>query len=593
MTKLPLPVDFIERLKAANPIEEVMGSYVSLRRSGRDFVCLCPFHNEKTPSCYIHPDKEYFHCFGCNAGGDVITFTMKYNNLDYMEAVRFLAERGGVPMPEDTFFGGQRQDTRKRLYEMNRTAAKFFFEQLKSPEGKACLYYLMRVRRLSQETIKKYRMGFAPNSWSALKRYMMSEGYTEEELIQGSLISPSKDNSKKPFDFFVNRAMFPFYDLSGHIVGFGGRALSNDDKRKYLNSRETLVYNKDRYLFSMNFAKNACVKNRQILLCEGNLDVISLNQAGFENAVASCGTALTPQQVKIISNYADSVVICYDSDEAGQKATKRAIRLISETGLKTTVLHMEGAKDPDEYINKFGVDHFNHLIRESKDAVTYRLDECKSKVDMDSEEGKYEYLRESCKVLMELPSAAQRELYFARLEKETGLNRTSIESELDGLRRRTVRAESKREWNRIVTGTNERRDPINPEALHHKKQAKAEEGIIYYIYKNRDACEWISDKLPAESFVTEFNKRLYQSLITKIKADLDSSVSSFNDEFSPDEVGKLTEMIDKCEQLGIDEAVIEDYINVLLSFHQEKAPESDSDDDFMSMIDSLRKKKKH
>ena len=387
--------------------------------------------------------------------------------------------------------------------------------------------------------------------------------------------------------------MFPFFDLSGHIVGFGGRALSNDDKRKYLNSRETLVYNKDRYLFSMNFAKNACVKNRQILLCEGNLDVISLNQAGFENAVASCGTALTPQQVKIISNYADSVVICYDSDEAGQKATKRAIRLISETGLKTTVLHMEGAKDPDEYINKFGVDHFNHLIRESKDAVTYRLDECKSKVDMDSEEGKYEYLRESCKVLMELPSAAQRELYFARLEKETGLNRTSIESELDGLRRRTVRAESKREWNRIVTGTNERRDPINPEALHHKKQAKAEEGIIYYIYKNRDACEWISDKLPAESFVTEFNKRLYQSLITKIKADLDSSVSSFNDEFSPDEVGKLTEMIDKCEQLGIDEAVIEDYINVLLSFHQEKAPESDSDDDFMSMIDSLRKKKKH
>ena len=406
MSTLPLPIDFIERLKTANPIDEVMGSYVSLRRSGRDFVCLCPFHNEKTPSCYIHPDKEYFHCFGCGAGGDVITFTMKYNNLDYMEAVRLLAERGGLPMPEDTFFGGKGQDTRKRLYEMNKTAARFFFDQLRSPEGKECLYYLMKVRKLSQETIKKYGMGYAPNSWSALKRYMLSEGYTEEELIKGSLISPSKDSSKKPFDFFVNRAMFPFFDLSGHIVGFGGRALSNDDKRKYLNSRDTPVYNKERYLFSMNFAKNACVKSRQILLCEGNLDVISLNQAGFENAVASCGTALTPQQVKMISNYADSVVICYDSDEAGQKATKKAIKLISETGLKTSVLRMDGAKDPDEYINKFGVDHFNHLIRDSRDAVSYRLDECRSNVDMDTEAGKYEYLRESCKVLMELPSAA-------------------------------------------------------------------------------------------------------------------------------------------------------------------------------------------
>ena len=296
--------------------------------------------------------------------------------------------------------------------------------------------------------------------------------------------------------------------------------------------------------------------------------------------------------MKIISNYADSVVICYDSDEAGQKATKRAIKLISETGLKTTVLHMEGAKDPDEYINKFGVDHFNHLIRESKDAVTYRLDECRSKVDMDSEEGKYEYLRESCKVLMELPSPAQRELYFARLEKETGLNRTSIESELDGMKRRSVKAEDKREWNRIVTGTNERRDPINPEAMRHKKQAKSEEGIIYYIYKNRDACGWISERLSADSFVTEFNKRLYQSLITKINADLDSSVSSFNDEFSPDEVGKLTEMIDKYEKLGIDETVVNDYINVLLEYNKKKTPESDDDDDFMSAVISMRAKNK-
>ena len=304
---MPLPIDFIERLKAANPIAEVMSSYVTLKRTGRDYVCLCPFHNEKTPSCHIHPDKEYFHCFGCGAGGDVITFTMKYNNLDYWEAVKLLAERGGVPLPEDNGYDSKRTDTRKRFYEMNKTAARFFYHQLKTPQGKECLDYLINKRKLSIETIKKYGMGFAPNSWSALKSYMLSEGFTEEELEQGSLISRSQKNTRNTFDFFVNRAMFPFIDLAGHIVGFGGRALTPDDKRKYLNSKDTLVYSKNRFLFSMNFAKNAAVKDKTILLCEGNLDVISLNQAGFENAVASCGTALTPEQAKIISNYADIV----------------------------------------------------------------------------------------------------------------------------------------------------------------------------------------------------------------------------------------------------------------------------------------------
>lgn len=188
---MPLPIDFIERLKAANPIAEVMSSYVTLKRTGRDYVCLCPFHNEKTPSCHIHPDKEYFHCFGCGAGGDVITFTMKYNNLDYWEAVKLLAERGGVPLPEDNGYDSKRTDTRKRFYEMNKTAARFFYHQLKTPQGKECLDYLINKRKLSIETIKKYGMGFAPNSWSALKSYMLSEGFTEEELEQGSLISRS------------------------------------------------------------------------------------------------------------------------------------------------------------------------------------------------------------------------------------------------------------------------------------------------------------------------------------------------------------------------------------------------------------------
>lgn len=593
---MPLPIDFIERLKTANPIDEVMGSYVSLRRSGRDFVCLCPFHNEKTPSCYIHPDQEYFHCFGCGAGGDVITFTMKYNNLDYWEAVKLLAERGGIPLPQDNAFSDKGQDIRKRIYEMNKIAARFFYDKLRSPEGRECLAYLINKRRLKPETIKKYGMGFAPNSWSELKSHMLSEGFTEDELLKGSLITNSRNNSKNTFDFFVNRAMFPFFDLAGHIVGFGGRALSPDDKRKYLNSRDTAVYNKERYLFSMNFAKNACVKDKQILLCEGNLDVISLNQAGFENAVASCGTALTPQQVKIISNYADSVVICYDSDEAGQKATQKAIRLISETGLKTSVIKMNGAKDPDEYINKFGPDHFRHLIKGSEDAVLFRLDICKDGKDLDTEAGRYEYIKDACKVLAELSSPAQREVYVARIEKETEINRSVIKSELDSLMRRNSRADKKRDWNRTATFSNFKRDDINPEAHRHRKETACEEGLIYYIYKNKDKCADILKRLPPERFVTDFNRRLYKSLTDKIINDLDSSVSSFNDEFSPDEVGKLTAMLDHYAELEVSEQVAEDYIKALLEYNGGKSRADYSDDKnneaFFDDIKRLRDRKK-
>ena len=591
---MPLPPDFIERLKAANPIDEVMGSYVTLKRSGRDYVCLCPFHNEKTPSCYVHPDRDFFHCFGCGAGGDVITFTMKYNNLDYMEAVKLLAERGGVPMPQDSFFGEKKGsgEFKKRLYEMNRTAAKFFYSKLKTPEGRQCLDYLVNKRRLSFETIKKYGMGFAPNSWSELKSYMLSEGYTEDELLKGSLISSSKNNTKKTFDFFVNRAMFPFFDLTGHIVGFGGRALGEDDKRKYLNSRDTAVYNKEKYLFSMNFAKNACVKSKQILLCEGNLDVISLNQAGFENAVASCGTALTPQQVKMISNYAESVVICYDSDEAGQKATKKAIRLISETGMKTTVIRMDGAKDPDEYINKFGADRFRHLISGSKDAVSFRLDECKARFDLDTEAGRYEYIREACRVLSELSSRAQREVYIDRLAKETDISQNSINSELDSFIKRERRAYDKKQWRQTVMNTYQRRDLRDPRAAGHRKEVIAEEGIIYYLFQNPDRCENVRAALPPDWFVTDLNKRFYISLTERIENDGDTSLSSFNAEFSPDEMGRLTALLENARKLGIDEAVARDYVKVLKDNSTAGADDIGSDEEFLAAIEKMRQEKK-
>ena len=584
---MPLPIDFIERLKAANPIAEVMGSYVTLKRTGRDFVCLCPFHNEKTPSCHVHPDKEYFHCFGCGAGGDVITFTMKYNNLDYWEAVKLLAERGGVPLPEDSGYDSRRTDARKRFYEMNKTAARFFYHQLKTPQGKECLDYLMNKRKLTIDTIKKYGMGFAPNSWSALKSYMLSEGFTEEELEQGSLISRSQRNTKNTFDFFVNRAMFPFIDLAGHIVGFGGRALTADDKRKYLNSKDTMVYSKNRFLFSMNFAKNAAVKDKTILLCEGNLDVISLNQAGFQNAVASCGTALTPEQARLISNYADNVVICYDADGAGQTATARAIKILDETGLKTTIIKMNGAKDPDEYINKFGADHFRHLLKKSDGAIDFELEKCKEGVDMDTDVGRSEYMQKVCRVLLNIGSSVKQEIYINKIAAEQGVSKNSIKADMEKAISKERRQYSKRDWTRTITFA-DKRDTINPEANNHRRESAAEAGIIYYLYKNHDACEDILKRLPPDKFVTSFNRRVYESLTNKITDLQDCSVSSFNGEFSPEEVGKITEILENYSELGVDAKVAEDYINVLLSYKPKEKQEEMSDDDFFKALEQMR-----
>ena len=589
---MALPAEFVDRLKAANPIAEVMGSYVNLKRTGRDYVCLCPFHNEKTPSCHVHPDKEFFHCFGCGAGGDVITFTMKYNNLDYWEAVKLLADRGGLTLPEETFFrNNQGVDKRKRLYEINKTAARFFFDRLKSDEGKTCREYLVR-RGLKAQTVQKYGMGFAPNSWTSLKTYMLGEGFTEQELIDASLISRSQKNTKNTYDFFVNRAMFPFIDLRGNIVGFGGRALSNEDKRKYLNSKDTLVYQKNKFLFSMNFAKNAAVKDKKILLCEGNLDVISLNQAGFENAVASCGTALTPEQVKLISNYADEVIICYDSDEAGQKATRKAINLLSEAGLKTNVIKMADAKDPDEYINKFGEVKFRHLLDNADGAVNFELNRCREGLDLETDTGKVDYMKRVYRVLAQIKSPVERDVYISKIANEQGISKVAISQEINYMIFKARKQRQRQEDRELINHVSRRRDEINPEASTHYRESIAESGIIYYLYNNPDFCSEALEKLPVEKFVTSFNKRVYQALTERIKNNEDHSITSFNGEFSPDEVGKITSILEKYRNMGIDKSVVYEYIQLLQGYTEKPAQKNDmTDDEFLKFRNQLKAKK--
>ena len=563
---MPLPQDFIDRLKAANPIEEVMGSYITLKRTGRDYICLCPFHNEKTPSCHIHPDKEFFHCFGCGAGGDVITFVMKYHNIDYWEAVKMLAERGNIPLPETSGFAQHSSVDKKRFYEMNKDAAKFFYSQLKTDAGKACIDYLVRKRKLSFETIKKYGMGFAPNSWSALKTHMLSLGYTEQELIDASLISRSQKTGNT-FDFFVNRAMFPFIDLTGHIVGFGGRALSPDDKRKYLNSKDTAVYNKERFLFS-------------------------LNQAGFENAVASCGTALTERQARMLVNYADHIMICYDSDEAGQKATSKAIKLLESTGLKTTIVRMNGAKDPDEYLNKFGAVRFKNLLKQTQGAVEYELNKRREGIDTSTDLGKIDYLKRSYDVIASLSSPVERDIYSSKLAAELNVSKEAIRQEVDARRRKARRQAESAQWRKEVTFTDKKRDAVNPEAFDHPREDKAEQGIIYYLWANPDRYNDIRERITPQEFVTDFNRRVFESLCAKIQAMQDYSLSSFNEEFSPDEVGRIVGMIEKYKQLSVDENVCRDYIEVIRSFRENESSRIsvNDNDSFLKDLERYRKK---
>ena len=589
---MPLPVEFIERLKAANPIADVIGTYVTLKRSGRDYVCLCPFHNERTPSCYVHPDKEFFHCFGCHAGGDVITFIMRYNNLDYWEAVKFLAGRGNVPLPEDRTYDSKAGNKRKRIYEMNKKAARFFYDQLRSPEGKPCRDYLAR-RGLTAATVKKYGMGFAPNSWSKLKSYMLSEGYTEQELEEASLISRSQKNYQNTFDFFVFRAMFPFIDLRGNIVGFGGRTLDVNEKRKYLNSKDTPVYNKNSFLFSMNFAKEVSVKSKKILLCEGNLDVISLNQSGFENAVASCGTALTPQQAKLISNYSDEAVLCYDSDEAGQKATKRAIGILRECGLKVSVVTMEGAKDPDEYINKFGKAKFEHILGKAKDAVSFELSSAKTGIDLEDDVGKNDYMKKACNVLAQIRSPVERDIFISRVAKEQGISKDAVEQQVKSIMNYDERKRREKRRQESLAFA-QRRDPLNPDAVTHVKENLAEQQLIYYVYNHPDRCKYLLERCPPDRFVTELNARIYGSLTSKIMAGEDYSFSTFYGEFSPEQVDRIVRIIDDYADKGIDSDVAEASAQVLLDYceKQSLAPKDDvTDDDLENLINSLRSKK--
>ena len=419
-----IPHEYVEEVVRRNDITDVVGSYVQLRHRGRTHTGLCPFHSEKTPSFVVYPETQSFYCFGCGAGGDVITFIKKISNLDYVEAVKLLAGRAGMPLPEEDDKVGR---LRSRVLGINRAAARFFYEQLNADteEAKAARAY-WRGRGLSDSTIRRFGLGYAPNDFSAMRRHLRGLGFSEEEMLASGIVKRSEKGNV--YDAFRGRVMTPIFDLRGNVIAFGGRVLG-DEKPKYINSPETLVYKKSKAMFALNIAKKE--PSRRYILCEGYMDVISLHQAGFNTAVAACGTALTPDQVRMLGEYADKVVLCYDSDEAGQKATARSLGLFAESPVKVSVLNIPGAKDPDEFIKKYGKERFESLLNGTANAIEYKLAKVREKYDLGRPADRVEYIKDAIKLLAGKVTPTERDVYAGRLAEETDVAKSAVLAQLD------------------------------------------------------------------------------------------------------------------------------------------------------------------
>lgn len=582
---MAFPDEFLYQLKLANPVDSVISSYVNLKRSGHDAVGLCPFHSEKTPSFHVYNDTQSFYCFGCGAGGDVITFIKRIENLEYIEAVKLLAQRGGLDVPEDSR-DNKAAMLKKRIYEINRETANFYFRQLVSGADKRGLQYFAG-RKLRPETIKKFGLGYAPSGWHTLSTHLHSLGFTNREMLAADVVRLGKDE-KSVYDTFRERVIFPIIDLRGNVIAFGGRILG-DGSPKYLNTSETPVFQKKRNLFSLNFAKNSPLK--RMILAEGYMDVIAINQAGFENVVATLGTSLTGEQARILKTYADDVIIAYDSDSAGQKATQRAINLLSEAGLNTRIIKMEGAKDPDEFLKKFGPHRFKLLLDNSDGAINFELAKCKEGLDTETDTGKVELLKRSVKVLSMIYNRLERDVYISRVARENDISIGILRAQIDSEIKKRRNSEKKSEWTAIKSKPYYS-DPLVPEASKSLKEVKAEEGILAYLFRYPDKIETVMSSMTDDCFITEFYRRVYNVLCMKIQNINAFSFSIFSDEFNNEEMGRITGIEAKNKEIVITEQNLHDYIKILLDYKNNpiKNKDSYSDDDLLNIVSSKKRK---
>ena len=579
--------ELVEEIRLRNDIVELIGTYVNLKRAGSRLQGLCPYHSERSPSFTVFPDSQSFYCFGCGAGGDAITFVMRSENLDYPGAVEHLAKRAGITIPQNAE-EEQGGVSRKRVYEMNLAAAKYFRACLFDERiGKAGMEYLAGKRKLPPIIIKRFGLGFAPDGFGGLTDYMKKQGFTEEELVTGFLCGKSQKTGRA-YDYFRNRVIFPIINTSGDVIAFGGRVM-DDSKPKYLNSSDTPGFKKSKNLFALNYAKNHC--SERMILCEGYMDVIACHAAGFENAVATLGTALTQEQARLMAKHTKEVLIAYDSDEAGQNAAKKAIRMLSDVGLEVKVLNMEGAKDPDEYIKKFGRDKFRALLDAGKSGFEFKLDGTLRKYNIGIPEEKIKASAEICAHIASVYSNVEREVYISSAAKRLALSEDVLRNDVEAARRRLIKEykanESKQARNDAI-GIGDR---INTEGIKNVRARGAEEAIIglMLIYEeNRRAVVSGKIALDGEDFFSEFHKRAFEAIVELERND-SYDYSLLGESFSIDELGRLEGLVRKRRELS--ENGTEVFVQCVETLKSEKKKKEAAEGTMSDLEELLRQKR--
>lgn len=579
-----IPHSIIEDLKHRCDIVDVISSYVPLKRAGSNLHGLCPFHSEKSPSFTVFTTGEpHFYCFGCGAGGDVISFTMRMENLDYRAALEILAKRAGITLPDDNR-DTVREVGRKRVLEMNLCAARFFrdclFDEKMGAEARAYL----EKRELSTAVARRFGLGYAPASFGALHDHLRKNGFTDEEMITGYCCARSQKGNV--YDIFRGRLMFPLIDVTGNIVAFGGRVL-DDSKPKYLNSSDTPAFKKSRNLFALNFAK-AHAETR-LILCEGYMDVITLHAAGFENAIATLGTAITPDHARIIKKYTSNVVLAYDSDGAGQAATNKALRILADAGVDAKVIKMDGAKDPDEYIKKFGAKKFASLLDESRTRFDFKLDNIFAEYNINVPEEKIKAAAAIASEIAGVYSGVEREIYTAKAASLLGVDTKNLKNDVDAAIRQRARKEKKdrpAELYRTGMGLSDR---VNPDFAKQPKAARFEETVLGLIFLRKEYFTRKVDGVPigADDFVTDLGRRLFEA-IRENEAAGGFDMGMLAETFTLDEVSRATHMRQVRENLSDNgETVFDDTVRALRTEIERGKNRADED----GVFDLIQKKR--
>ena len=580
---MAFPASFIDELVARNPIEDVVGQYVSLRRAGANMFGLCPFHGEKTASFSVAPDKGIYYCFGCHKGGGVINFQMEVEGLSYPDAVRALAKRAGMAVPEDEQYQS-RYKQQERLWALHKEAARFFHSQLYAPVGKPALDYALG-RGMSKSILTTFGVGYAPDSWDNLVRAMKAKGYTDQELIDSGLVTQSQKDNTKIFDRFRDRLMFPIIDVRGNVIGFGGRIIKKDDTAaKYLNSPETLIFNKRKNLFGLNLAKKS--KQGYLILVEGNIDVVALHQYGFDNAIASLGTSLTEEQAALMTRYADQIVLIYDGDKAGQNATQRAIPILEKAGLQVKVLQIKDAKDPDEFLKKFGADKFKLLLEDSSNRVEYQLNAIARKYDLTVDDEKVKFLQESADLIATLSSAVQREVYGGRVAEKAKISLEAMKLEIDrAWKRRTNKEKKKQEKIDLSPAQN-----LQPKSRNirydNMKSAMAEETVIALALREPALLDRAGN-LKSETFSSALLGRVYDQLQKRHQQGFEVSLAVL-EELNQEEMSHMVGIVQRQEG-PVNEQAFADCVATICAEHQ--ASSVSSEDDLLAFRSRLKERK--